>query len=180
MVADLPSELDAALARCKYSPFLVAGIFTRETGTMPWDDLYAVAVPGRSFCMFFNPANALRTTPRREPGGALVVYAVARRAELLLELTDEEIRTRYLDDLYAIFPAARGIISEVIIQRWHTAVAVGFAGRAAVQAKLNAGYRGIFFGGDYMIPPGGIDASESGRAVAAAVQRYLQDKTLKE
>lgn len=180
LVPDLPPQLVAALSQMKYSPFLVAGIFTNETGAMPWDDLYAVAVPDRSFCMFFNPANALRTTPKRIPGGALVVYAVARRADLLQDLSDEEIRTRYLNDLYAIFPAARGIVREVIIQRWRTAVAVGFAGRAAVQAKLNTGHRGIFFGGDYMIPPSGIDASESGRAVAGVMERYLEHKTLKE
>lgn len=91
VVPDLPRKQVEALGRMRYSPFVVAGIFTRESGPRPWDDLYAVAVPDRSFCMLFNPANPLRCGPVRQPGGSLVAYSVADRAEALLDAPDAVI-----------------------------------------------------------------------------------------
>jgi oxygen-dependent protoporphyrinogen oxidase len=168
IVNDLPPALDNALAAMRYTPFLVAGIFTREDAPMPWDDLYALATPDKSFCMLFNPGNALRQGPRR-PGGALVAYAVADRATALMQQNDAEIRTRYLDDLAAIFPATRGIIAEVIIQRWHRGTAMGYRGRAANVEALAQGLGRIAFAGDYMMPVDGVDATESGTAAAKAI-----------
>lgn len=165
LVPDLPPELSRALDEMRYTPFLVAGIFTNETGPMPWDDLYALATPEKSFCMLFNPGNALRTGARK-PGGALVVYAVADRATELMKLSDGDIRARYLDDLYAIFPQARGVVAEVIIQRWQRGTAMGYRGRAANLATLANGHGRIIFAGDYMMPIDGVDATESGAMAA--------------
>jgi oxygen-dependent protoporphyrinogen oxidase len=165
IVPDLPQSQTRALAGMRYTPFLVAGIFTNETGPMPWDDLYALATPEKSFCMFFNPGNALRIGPRR-PGGALVVYAVADRATELMKRNDDEIRARYLEDLYAIFPQARGVVADVIIQRWQRGTAMGYRGRAANLAVLARGHGRIAFAGDYMMPIDGVDATESGEAAA--------------
>ncbi|MFO1058622.1 MAG: FAD-dependent oxidoreductase [Dongiaceae bacterium] len=173
LVADLPADRDGALARFRYTPFVVAGLFTGETGAMPWDDLYAVAVPGRSFCMLFNPANALRGAGPRRPGGSLVVYAVADRAAALLPLADREIERRYLDDLTAIFPQLRGIVREVVIQRWPLGTALGYPGRAADVDSLAAGWDRIAFAGDYMMPADGVDASQSGRIAAATIRARL-------
>ena len=36
---------------------------------MPWDDVYAMATPGRVFDMFTNQSHALRTSGERKPGG---------------------------------------------------------------------------------------------------------------
>src|SRR5262249_33498967 len=112
---------------------------------MPWDDLYALAVPDRSFCMLFNPANALRRSGPRRRGGSLVVYAVADRAAQLLALGDGEIRQRYLDDLYAIFPQANGIVREMVIQRWPLGTAIGYPNRSAYQTRLAGGWGRIAF-----------------------------------
>jgi oxygen-dependent protoporphyrinogen oxidase len=168
LLPGLPAAVDDALGKMRYTPFVVAGIFTDEKGPMPWDDIYALATPEASFCMLFNPANALRRGERRA-GGSLVVYAVADRAAELLQLSDTDIERRYLDDLYAIFPAARGIVREVIIQRWPQGTATGYTGRAGNRAVLAEGCGRIVFAGDYMMPPDGIDASESGTVAAAAV-----------
>jgi oxygen-dependent protoporphyrinogen oxidase len=168
IVGDLPPALDRALAAMRYTPFVVAGIFTRETGPMPWDDLYALATPDKSFCMLFNPGNALRRGTR-QPGGALVAYTAAERATAMMQQTDMEIRARYLDDLAAIFPATRDIVAEVIIQRWQRGTAMGYRGRAANVATLAAGHGRIAFAGDYMMPVEGVDATESGDAAAKAV-----------
>ena len=171
LVADLPAEADEALARMRYTPFLVAGIFTNESGSMPWDNLYALATPEKSFCMLFNPGNALRRDATRRPGGSLVVYAVADRAAELMALDDDVVRARYLDDLYSIFPEARGAVAEVVIQRWRHGTAMGYRGRAAAVERLDAGVGRIVFAGDYMMPVEGVDATESGTIAAASVLR---------
>ena len=172
-----PAEVDEALGRMRYTSFLVAGLFTGETTAMPWDDLYALAVPGRSFCMFFNPANALRVDGPRRPGGSLVVYSVAERAAALMQHSDEEVRDRYLADLYEVFPQARGIVREVIIQRWPLAVALAFPGRTALQRLLAEawGWGRIVLAGDYTLTLEGVDASETGRQAAEAVVHRLSE-----
>jgi oxygen-dependent protoporphyrinogen oxidase len=172
LVADLSQNQARALAAMRYTPFLVAGIFTNETGPMPWDDLYALATPDKSFCMFFNPGNALRRGPR-QPGGAVVIYAVADRATALMQRRDDEIRALYLNDLYAVFPSARGAVSEVIIQRWQHGTAMGYSGRAANLATLAEGHGRISFAGDYLMPIDGVDATESGANAAGWVRHRI-------
>ena len=176
LVRDLPSDRAEALGQVRYTPFVVAGIFTAETSPMPWDDLYALAVPGCSFCMFFNPGNALRHGEPREPGGVLVVYAVADRAAELLDLSDAAISDRYLEDLYAIFPQARGIVREVVIQRWSLGVPLAFPGRAQLHSSLAKAWGRVYFAGDYLAEFGlGMETSaETGYQVAKAVSVYLQ------
>jgi hypothetical protein len=123
--------------------------------------------------MLFNPANALRHDGVRRPGGCLVVYAVADRAAQLMNLSDSEIQQRYLSDLYAIFPQARGTVSEVIIQRWPYGTALGYPNRAAYREKLARDLGRIAFAGDYMMSADGVDASESGREAAKAIRRRI-------
>ena len=82
----LPTETIEALSAIPYGPYALMAVLTDETRRMPWDDIYALATPGRSFNMLFNHANVLR--PRstgRQPGGSLMVYAGAKLAGPLLE-----------------------------------------------------------------------------------------------
>ena len=173
LIDDLPSAHVEALRQMRYTPFVVAGLFTKEKSPMPWDDIYAMAVPDKSFCMFFNPANALRRGARA-PGGALVVYAVADRAAELLAGSDRTIASRYLDDLQAIFPEARNAVDEVVIQRWPHGTALGYPSRSQSLATLADGWGQIAFAGDYMMPIDGTDASESGYRAAAVVRARLE------
>ena len=60
IVAALPDDTAAALAAIPYGPFVVGAVLTSETGPVPWDELYAVATPKRSFSMLLNTANVRR------------------------------------------------------------------------------------------------------------------------
>jgi len=84
ILSPLPSDTAAALDALRYGPYVVGAFLTEEARAMPWDELYALATPGRSFGMLFNTANVLRTpgAPRR-PGGSLMVYAAAGAARAL-------------------------------------------------------------------------------------------------
>lgn len=173
LVPDLPRKQVEALGRMRYSPFVVAGIFTRESGPRPWDDLYAVAVPDRSFCMLFNPANPLRRGPVRQPGGSLVAYSVADRAEALLDAPDAVIEELYLNDLARLFPDIRSIVDQVVIQKWAYGTAKRYRGRSADVDVLAPGYGRIGFAGDHMLSVRAIDTTESGTAAAAWARTLL-------
>jgi oxygen-dependent protoporphyrinogen oxidase len=86
-VRDLPRDTAEALASIPYGPFIVGAFLTEETGPMPWDHLYAVAVVDKSFNMLVNHANPLRTEDKREPGGNLMVYAGGDRGMRLLPMS---------------------------------------------------------------------------------------------
>jgi oxygen-dependent protoporphyrinogen oxidase len=157
IVAGLSPEKDAALGQIDYGPYVVAGIFTTESEPMPWDDVYALATPDRSFSMAFNPANPLRIGQRR-PGGSLVAYAAGGPAGDLLPQSDAVITERFLKDLYELLPALRGSIREVIVQRWTHGVPIAQPGRARLQPHIAAPRGRVFFAGDYMMEPG-LDSS---------------------
>ena len=176
MVADLPHGKRKALSQMTYGSFVVAGLFTDELGSMVWDDIYALATPGAEFCMLFNPANASRNGRIREPGGALVVYAAGDRAIRLLPASDDEVSHRYLNSLGNLFPSIRGIVSEVIIQRWPLGVPIARPGRASYQAQLAASVDLIHFAGDYLYSttPGIETAIWSGVRAARSATSTLQ------
>ena len=92
IVAGLPADTAAALAAIPYGPYVVGAFLTRETAPMPWDDIYALATPKRSFSMLFNTANVLRSAGApRAPGGSFMVYAAAGFARRLDSLGDDAV-----------------------------------------------------------------------------------------
>src|SRR5262249_49392101 len=133
---NLPPRTAQALTWIPYGPFIVGAFLTDETGPMPWDHLYAVAVVDKSFNMLFNHANPLRTRDKREPGGSLMVYAGGDLGKRLLPKSNDEIREIFLKDLYEVLPATRGIVRETVIQRWEHAIPYAPPGRARIQAAL--------------------------------------------
>jgi protoporphyrinogen/coproporphyrinogen III oxidase len=151
IVAGLPDETAAALDAIVYGPFVVGGIVTREAGPMPWDDLYSVLVVGKCFNMLFNHANVLRTPGGpRERGGTLMVYGGGNLARRLLEKSDDEIRDAIVSDLEDVYPEAKGVVEEVIVQRWDGAIPFAAPGRHLVQQALERGVGNVFFAGDYV------------------------------
>ncbi|MBI2467525.1 MAG: FAD-dependent oxidoreductase [Candidatus Rokubacteria bacterium] len=151
IVDGLPADTAEALKAIPYGPYVVAGILTGERAPMPWDGLYALATPKRSFNMLFNMANVLRAPDRpRQPGGSLMVYAGAGFARRLLDLDDSAITARYLADLHDLYPEARGIVEEVVIQRWERGLPYPRPGRSRLQPALTRPLDPIYLAGDYL------------------------------
>jgi oxygen-dependent protoporphyrinogen oxidase len=168
IVRGLPPETDAALGAIRYGPYVVGAFLTRETGPMPWDGLYALATPGRSFGMLFNTVNALRDGPR-QPGGALMVYAAANAARALASLDDDEVAARFRADLEGIYPALRDLVSEVVIQRWERGLPYAAVGRGTLQTALTRPLGRIRLTGDYL----GTWYTETACATAEAAARSV-------
>jgi oxygen-dependent protoporphyrinogen oxidase len=176
IAVDLPSDTRKALDSIPYGPSVVMGIVTGEAGPVPWDPIYALATPKRAFSMLFNVVNVLRpASPVRAPGGSLMVYRSGSAALELLERSDAEIEQAFLDDLYAIYPEAQGIVRETVLSRLPRMLPYVAPGRAAIQPALERPLGRLHLAGDYL---GGVyteTAISSGQAAAAAIRRDLDD-----
>src|SRR5918997_2968437 len=111
LVAPVAEQAAAALAELTYGAFVSVAVETSETTPMPYDDVYAIATPGRVFDMFTTQAHALRAGGPRRPGGSLMLFAGGRGAAALMGETDELIVERFLADLHELYPQTRGVIA---------------------------------------------------------------------
>jgi oxygen-dependent protoporphyrinogen oxidase len=171
IVRELPADTADALGRIPYGPFVCGAFLTDEPGPMPWDGLYAVAVAEGAFNMLFNHANPLRAPGKREPGGSLMVYGGGDRGRRLLAMDDAGIREALLRDLHALFPATRGLVREVVVQRWERAIPYAPPGRARLQPALERPLGRIRLAGDYLEFPEMEAAAVTGLEAAHAVER---------
>ena len=174
IVEDLPLETDRALGGIAYGPYVVGAVLTNEPGPMPYDGIYALATPKRSFNMMFNTANVLRSGGRREPGGTLMVYSAASLARALAERSDEEVARTYVDDLGAIFPEIPGTVQEVQIKRWPYGLPHPRPGRHLLQPALERSLGRVFLAGDYLGTSYVETAVSTGTAAAHEIRRRLR------
>ena len=139
-------------------------MLTNETRPMPWDDLYALATPKRAFNMLFNTVNVLRPrSDARAPGGSLMVYRSGHAALEMFDQPDDVVEQAFLDDLYAIYPDARGIVAETILLKLPRMLPYAAPGRSALQPALERPLGRVHLAGDYL---GGVytdTAISSGR-----------------
>lgn len=162
---DLPGATLAALQAIRYGPFLSVAISTHETGPMPWDGHYAIATPGRRFSVLFNMATTLRGGPRK-PGGSLMLFRGARGAAALMAESDASIEQAFRQDLTELFPEAKGVLGDCVVQRWPLGAPYAAPGRAALQPALTAPLGRMFLAGDYMEFPNMEAAVTSGQHAA--------------
>ena len=172
IVAGLPPDTAAALDAVPYGPYVVGAFLTNERAAMPWDDLYALATPRRSFSMLFNTANVLRTPAGpRLPGGSLMVYAAAGFARRLAELDDAAVADRFQADLADLFPGSLEVVEEVVIQRWDRGLPYPRVGRSRLQAALTKPLAPIYLAGDYLGTWYTETSIQTAVAAAAAIRR---------
>jgi oxygen-dependent protoporphyrinogen oxidase len=172
---ELPRKTADALARVTFGPMVVLSVLTNETAPMPWDDLYSILTPDKSFNMFFNHANFTRSVGTEKRGSVLMVYAGGDRGRSLLGLTEEEIERRFLDDLHDMYPQVRGIVAETMVKKWQLAGPFAAPGRWRVQAILERGVADrLFFAGDWLSEFVSMEtAARTGVDAAAGVRRAL-------
>ena len=169
LVALVAERAAAALERLTYGAFLSVAIETDETSPMPYDDVYAIATPGRVFDMFTNQAHALRTGTR-EPGGSLMLFAGAQAAAALMRESDEVIVGRFLSDLHALYPQTRGVIAGATVQRWEYGNVYASPGRGRLQPALEGAlgaHENLHLAGDYFAELGTMEAAARTGLVAA-------------
>jgi protoporphyrinogen/coproporphyrinogen III oxidase len=179
LVAPVAREAAAALAQMSYGAFLSVAVETREAAAMPWDDVYAMATPGRAFDMFTNQAHALRARGERRPGGSLMLFAGARDAAALMRESDAVITERFLADLHTLYPQTRGAIADATVHRWELGNVYAQPGRHRLQAPLEGAlgrHGNLHLAGDYFAELGNMEAAaRTGLAAAERVAVHLHE-----
>jgi protoporphyrinogen/coproporphyrinogen III oxidase len=179
LVAPVAPAAAAALAQLTYGAFLTVAIETNERTAMPWDGVYAMATPGRAFDMFTNQAHALRGGARR-PGGSLMLFAGGPAAAALAREGDDVIAARFLADLYALYPQARGVVAGTKVHRWELGNVYARPGRAKLQAALEGAlgtHGNLHLAGDYHAELGNMEAAaQTGLAAAERVDALLRTR----
>ncbi|WP_353816563.1 protoporphyrinogen/coproporphyrinogen oxidase [Agromyces sp. SYSU T00266] len=150
---DLPAELRDALGQIKYGPHVSSAFLTDETSARPWDDIYAIAAPKRSFAIALNQASIVRGTESvRRPGGSFMTFSPASLGKALLDKSDEEVTSIHLADLEQVLkaPGFSNTVVEAKAERWEVASPYSFPGRAKIQPTLLRGTPRVFLAGDYL------------------------------
>jgi oxygen-dependent protoporphyrinogen oxidase len=181
LVAPVAGPAAAALAQLTYGAFLSVAVETSETTAMPYDDVYAIATPGRTFDMFTNQAHALRAQNPRRPGGSLMLFAGARAGAALSRERDEVIIDRFLADLHALYPQTRGAIAGATVKRWELGNVYARPGRGRLQPALEGAlgsHENLHLAGDYFAELGNIEAAaRTGLAAAERVDARIREVT---
>jgi protoporphyrinogen/coproporphyrinogen III oxidase len=181
LVAPVAERAAEALAQLTYGAFLSVAVETSETGAMPYDDVYAIATPGRAFDMFTNQAHVLRGDGPRRPGGSLMLFAGAHGATALMREPDERIVTRFLADLHALYPQTLGVVARATVHRWDLGNVYARPGRGRLRRVLEGPLgadRNLHLAGDYFAPLGNLEAAaQSGVAAAERIDAQLREVT---
>jgi oxygen-dependent protoporphyrinogen oxidase len=181
LVAPVAERAASALAQLTYGAFLSVAVETSETAAMPYDDIYAIATPGRVFDMFTNQAHALRAGGPRRPGGSLMLFAGARGAAALMRERDEVIVERFLADLHELYPQTRGVIAGATVQRWELGNVYARPGRGRLQPALEGAlgpHENLHLAGDYFAELGNMEAAaQTGLAAAERADARIREVT---
>jgi protoporphyrinogen oxidase len=181
LVAPVAGQAAAALAQLTYGAFVSVAVETSETTAMPYDDVYAIATPGRVFDMFTNQAHALRAGGPRRHGGSLMLFAGAQAAAALMRASDEVIIERFLADLHELFPQTRRVIAGATVHRWELGNVYARPGRGRLQAALEGvlgTHQNLHLAGDYFAELGNMEAAaRTGLAAAERVDARIREVT---
>lgn len=149
---DLPEDLRGALGQIKYGPHVSTAFLTNETSARPWDDIYAIAAPKRSFAIALNQASIVRGSESvRKPGGSFMTFSPASLGKALLDKSDDEVIQTHLADLDQVL--GHGFADSVVeakTARWKVASPYCFPGRAKLQSTLMPGAGRVFLAGDFL------------------------------
>jgi oxygen-dependent protoporphyrinogen oxidase len=150
---DLPGDVRDALSRIKYGPHVSTAFLTNETTPQPWDDIYAIAAPKRSFAIALNQASIVRgSESRRKPGGSFMTFSPAALGKALLDKPEDEVIQTHLKDLEEVLqaPGFSNTVVEAKTERWAVGSPYCFPGRAKLQPTLLRGGGRVFLAGDYL------------------------------
>jgi oxygen-dependent protoporphyrinogen oxidase len=170
----IPGETAAALREVHYGQYAVGAFLVEGKAPLPWDGLYAVATPDRSFGMAYNIGNVqLQPGAPRPAQSSVMVYAAADLGAQLLREDDETIARRFRDDLCAVFPEAARRIQDVVIQRWPRGIPFAHVGRGRLQAPLTRPLGRLHLVGDYLGTRYVETCAENAETAALSIREQL-------
>ena len=126
---------------------MLAAFLAEEDDAAPWNGVYAIATPRRSFNMLFNMSNVLRGGARA--GGSLMAYSGSIAGEAACGSSRTARCARATSPTCArCCPARR--VAETVIHRWEHGLPYVRPGRHRLQGLLERRYGRPALAGDYL------------------------------
>ena len=174
IVQGLPAETEEALRAVRYGSYAVGAFLVERGARLPWDGLYAIATPGRSFSMAYNIGNVQEHPSLPRPQyGSVMVYTAASAGARLLQEDDSTIARRYRDDLCATFPGVCRHLLEMEVQRWPRGIPFAHVGRGRLQPALTRPLGRLHLVGDYLGTRYVETCAETAELAAARIRAQL-------
>ena len=172
---NLNPELKDALGKVVYGPHVSGSFLTNETGPQPWDNMYSMATPKRSFDVLLNQTNVIRAAEiERRPGSSFMAFSPGESGKRLLDKSEDEIIDLYIKDIDEIFPGFKDHVVEARVMKFPFGSAYIYPGREKIQQILTTPDRRIFLAGDYLGTFYTETAIQTGFAAAQHINSLLE------
>lgn len=175
VAVDLPAETRAALESVRYGPYIAGAFLLRRDTPLPWEGVYAIATPGRSFSVIYGIGSVqLHPSQPRPAFTSIMVYSAASHAARLMVEDDATIAAGYRADLDALFPGAGRHVDDVVVRRWPRGMPYSQVGRGRLQAPLTRPLGRVHLAADYLGTTRSVESClERAAGVAARIREQL-------
>jgi protoporphyrinogen oxidase len=148
---DLPDIKRAALAQCEYGAMSSAAFLVDK----PSEYLFGkgnwrVPVVGMTTIGIGDPTFTFSEDMKLQDGRGLIrLYAGDYGSRMLQQMSDDEALEVFENDLFHIFPAARGLVLDRSLKHWPYAICPWRIGRLDAIDDIRAPHNNIHYCGDY-------------------------------
>ena len=151
VLRDLPEAKRAALAQCEYGAMSSAAFLVDKPseyffGKGNW----RVPVVGMTTIGIGDPTYTFSEDMKLQDGRGLIrLYAGDDGSRMLQQMTDDEALEVFENDMFHIFPAARGLALDRALKHWPYAICPWRIGRLDAIDDIRASHDNIHYCGDY-------------------------------
>ena len=151
VLRDLPEAKRAALAQCEYGAMSSAAFLVDKPseyffGKGNW----RVPVVGMTTIGIGDPTYTFSEDMKLQDGRGLIrLYAGDDGSRMLQQMTDDEALEVFENDMFHIFPAARGLALDSALKHWPYAICPWRIGRLDAIDDIRASHDNIHYCGDY-------------------------------
>jgi len=151
VLRDLPETKRAALAQCEYGAMSSAAFLVDKPseyffGKGNW----RVPVVGMTTIGIGDPTFTFSEDMKLQDGRGLIrLYAGDDGSRMLQQMTDDEALEVFENDLFHIFPDARGLVLDRALKHWPYAICPWRIGRLDAIDDIRAPHDNIHYCGDY-------------------------------
>ena len=151
VLRDLPEAKRAALTQCEYGAMSSAAFLVDKPseyffGKGNW----RVPVVGMTTIGIGDPTYTFSEDMKLQDGRGLIrLYAGDDGSRMLQQMTDDEALEVFENDMFHIFPAARGLALDSALKHWPYAICPWRIGRLDAIDDIRASHDNIHYCGDY-------------------------------
>jgi len=151
IIRDLPEAKRAALAECEYGAMSSAAFLVDKPSEYFFGKgVWRVPVVGKVTIGLSDPTFTYSESTKRGDGRGLIrIYSGDDGSQVLQKMSDEQALKVFENDLFDIFPSARGTVLDRAIKHWPYAICPWRIGRLDSIDEIRAPHGNIHYCGDY-------------------------------